>query len=112
MRTWQQRILGARLYVFTLAALTALSVWTARLSAATASVNLSTTHQTIRGFGGASVWMGLMTNAEMDLLFGSGPGTIGLRILRIRIAPDKNWRDVLENARKENARSAIVMCRP
>ncbi len=112
MRTWRQRTLGARLYVFIIAALTALSVWTAHLSAATASVNLSITHQTIRGFGGASVWMGLMTDAEMDLLFGSGPGTVGLSILRIRIAPDNNWTTELENARKARARGAIVMATP
>src|SRR5215813_13574362 len=112
MRTWQQRISGTRLYVLIVAALAALSVWTDHLSAATASVNLSITNQTIRGFGGASVWLGQMTNAEMDLLFGSGPGTVGLSILRIRIAPDNNWTDELENAKKAKARGGIVMATP
>jgi glucuronoarabinoxylan endo-1,4-beta-xylanase len=112
MHTWQQRILRTRPYVIIIAALTALSVWTAHLSAATASVVLFSTQQTIRGFGGASVWMGQMTNAEMDLLFGSGVGTVGLSILRIRIAPDNNWTDELENARKAEARGGIVMATP
>jgi glucuronoarabinoxylan endo-1,4-beta-xylanase len=112
MRDWQRRIPRTRPYVLIVAALTAFSVWTAHLYAATAMVNLSSTQQTIRGFGGASVWMGLMTNAEMDLLFGSGAGTVGLSILRIRIAPDNNWATELENAKKARARGAIVMATP
>ena len=80
--------------------------------AATANINLSQTNQTLRGFGGASVWLGQLSDANMDTLFGTGPGTIGLSIDRIRIAPDGNWNDELQNAKKAIARGAIVMATP
>src|SRR5262245_35974464 len=80
--------------------------------AAPASVNLGQTHQTVRGFGGASVWLGQLSDAHMNTLFGTGPGTIGLSILRVRIAPDNNWNDELQNARKAIARGAIVIATP
>jgi glucuronoarabinoxylan endo-1,4-beta-xylanase len=80
--------------------------------AATAYVNLGQTHQTLRGFGGASVWLGQLSDAHMNTLFGTGPGTVGLSVLRIRIAPDGNWNDELQNARKAIARGAIVMATP
>jgi len=75
-------------------------------------VDLSGVRQTIRGFGGASAWLGQLTDAEMNTLFGSGPGTVGLSIIRLRIAPDRNWNDELQNARKATARGAIVMATP
>jgi glucuronoarabinoxylan endo-1,4-beta-xylanase len=81
-------------------------------TAAPAAVNLGQIHQTVRGFGGASVWLGQLSDANMNTLFGSGPGTIGLSILRIRIAPDNNWNDELQNAKKAVARGAIVMATP
>src|SRR5258705_2004134 len=83
-----------------------------RAYGATATINLSQTNQTVRGFGGASVWLGQLSDANMDTLFGTGPGTIGLSIDRIRIAPDGNWNDELQNAKKAIARGAIVMATP
>jgi glucuronoarabinoxylan endo-1,4-beta-xylanase len=80
--------------------------------AATATINLSQTNQTLRGFGGASVWLGQLSDAQMNTLFGTGAGTIGLSILRVRIAPDGNWNDELQNARKAVARGAIVFATP
>jgi glucuronoarabinoxylan endo-1,4-beta-xylanase len=80
--------------------------------AATATINLSQTNQTLRGFGGASVWLGQLSDANMNTLFGTGAGTIGLSILRIRIAPDNNWNDELQNAKKAIARGGIVMATP
>ncbi|HEU4387398.1 MAG TPA: glycoside hydrolase family 30 beta sandwich domain-containing protein [Blastocatellia bacterium] len=80
--------------------------------AATATINLSQTNQTLRGFGGASVWLGQLTDANMNTLFGTGPGTIGLTIDRVRIAPDGNWNDELQNAKKVVARGGIVMATP
>src|SRR5262245_38805938 len=98
MQTWLQRIPRARVWAFCIAALTVISIWSAGLSAATASVVLSGTRQTIRGFGGATAWLGQLTEAHMNTLFGTGPGTIGLSILRVRIAPDSNWNDEVSNA--------------
>ena len=80
--------------------------------AATATINLGQTNQTLRGFGGASAWLGQLSDANMDTLFGTGAGTIGLSILRIRIAPDGNWNDELQNAKKTVARGGIVMATP
>jgi glucuronoarabinoxylan endo-1,4-beta-xylanase len=112
MKAWLQSVSRPRIYAFMIAALTIASVFTPGFLAATASVDLSSVRQTIRGFGGASVWLGQMTDAEMNTLFGSGPGTIGLSILRVRIAPDRNWNDELQNARKATARGAIVLATP
>jgi glucuronoarabinoxylan endo-1,4-beta-xylanase len=112
MKAWLQCVSHARICAFMIIALTIASVSTPGLLAATASVDLSGVRQTIRGFGGASVWLGQLTEAEMNILFGSGSGTIGLSILRVRIAPDRNWNDELQNARKAAARGAIVLATP
>src|SRR5678816_1246552 len=58
------------------------------------------------------VWRCQRSDANMDTLFGTGAGTIGLSILRVRIAPDNNWNDELQNAKKAVARGAIVMATP
>jgi glucuronoarabinoxylan endo-1,4-beta-xylanase len=81
-------------------------------TAATASIQLNLTHQTVRGFGGASVWLGQLSDSEMNTLFGSGSGTIGLSILRIRIDPNGQHANELQNALKAKARGAIVMATP
>jgi O-glycosyl hydrolase len=52
-----------------------------------ATVDFTTTYQTIRGFGGASVWLGKMPSAVATALFGSGPNDLNLSILRVRIDP-------------------------
>src|SRR5215510_7720519 len=112
MRAWLQCVTHARICAFVITALTIASVCPPGFMAATASVDLSGVRQTIRGFGGASAWLGQLTDAEMNTLFGSGPGTVGLSIIRLRIAPDRNWNDELQNARKATARGAIVMATP
>src|SRR5262245_31491920 len=112
MRAWLQCVTRARMCAFVITALTIASVCPSGLLAATASVDLSGVRQTIRGSGGASAWLGQLTDAEMNTLFGSGPGTVGLSIIRLRIAPDRNWTDELQNARKATARGAIVMATP
>jgi O-glycosyl hydrolase len=112
MRAWLQCVTHARMCAFVITALTIASVCPPGLLAATASVDLSGVRQTIRGFGGASAWLGQLTDAEMNTLFGSGPGTVGLSIIRLRIAPDRNWNDELQNARKATARGVIVMATP
>lgn len=87
-------------------------------SAVTAAIDTGVVHQKIRGFGGATVFQppGLpasLTSAELDTLFGNGPGQIGFTILRIRVAPDDAWRAVeLAHAQAAIARGAIVMASP
>jgi glucuronoarabinoxylan endo-1,4-beta-xylanase len=53
-----------------------------------------------------------LSAASAARLAGAGPGTIGLNILRIRIAPDGNWNDELQNARKAVARGGVVIATP
>lgn len=48
--------------------------------------------QTIRGFGGANIlqWRPDMTTAQVQKAFGSGPGQIGISILRLRVPYDSS----------------------
>ena len=51
------------------------------------AVSFGTTYQTIRGFGGASVWLGQMPSAVARALFSPTTG-LNLSILRVRIDPE------------------------
>jgi glucuronoarabinoxylan endo-1,4-beta-xylanase len=71
--------------------------------------------QTIRGFGGATVFLGSLSTAEMNKLYGNADTTqLGLTVLRIRIDPggQANWGTELGNAQKAIANGAIVMATP
>jgi glucuronoarabinoxylan endo-1,4-beta-xylanase len=70
--------------VFTIATLFLLAVATA--GAQNAAVNFGTTEQTIRGFGGATAFLGQLTVPQATALFSPTEG-LGLSILRVRIAP-------------------------
>jgi glucuronoarabinoxylan endo-1,4-beta-xylanase len=85
------------------------------LTVGTAGIDLGTTRQIIRGFGGASVWLGALTDAQMNTLYGNdNSDQFGLSILRIRIDPSGSsaWGTELSNAQKAKARGAIVMATP
>jgi len=69
------------------------------------TVDTTILHQVIRGFGGATVWNGALTDADADKLF----TTLGLSICRVRIDPDENWSDDIANAQKAYARGAQVV---
>ena len=73
------------LTLFITAALLQTVSWNAH--AGTATVNISGTKQIIRGFGAAGVWRGALDNSIMNTLF----NTMGLRILRVLIAPNEKW---------------------
>ncbi len=73
-----------------------------------ATINLSSTQQIIKGFGGSSAWHGYLTDADCDKLF----TTLGLSILRVRIDPDGNWDEELANAQKAKERGASVFASP
>jgi glucuronoarabinoxylan endo-1,4-beta-xylanase len=77
-----------------IAALVICLFFTQAAPAATVNIDLNTTHQTIRGFGGMNFprWgHGLQTDAQVDTAFGNGPGQIGLTIMRIDVPPDNNY---------------------
>jgi glucuronoarabinoxylan endo-1,4-beta-xylanase len=79
---------------------------------ATSTINFSTTHQVIDGFGGSSAWSGALSDATMDALYGNQTGQIGLTILRLRIDPHAAWSDEKSNATKAKARGATVFATP
>lgn len=80
------------------------------------TINLSSKHQVIRGFGASSAWCGVLTDNCSDTLYKN----IGLDILRLRIAPNEGWNkgdyrawsDELANAKKIQARGGIVFATP
>ena len=84
--------------------------------AATVNIDLSTTHQTIRGFGGMNFprWIGTLTNAQVDTAFGNSSGQIGLTIMRIDVPYDSNvWSGELSAAQRAvNNHGAIVFASP
>jgi O-glycosyl hydrolase len=83
---------------------------------ATVNIDLNTTHQTIRGFGGMNFprWIGTLTNAQVDTAFGNGSGQIGLTIMRIDVPYDSNnWSGELSAAQRAiNNHGAIVLASP
>ena len=60
------------------------------LHAQTATVDLGTTYQTIRGFGGINhpEWAGDLTAAQRTTAFGNGDGQLGMTVLRIFVNDD------------------------
>lgn len=80
------------------------------ITGAMTTVDFGTVHQTIRGFGGADAWMPVMPSAEVNALFGTSTGQIGLSILRMRIDPvsSTNWSTELTNAQDAIAAGSNV----
>lgn len=92
---------------------------TVAAEAGTATINLNAEKQTIRGFGGMNFprWGRGLTDAQVDAVFGNGPGQIGLTIMRIDVPPDNNggtkWSLALSNAQRAiNNHGAIVIASP
>jgi glucuronoarabinoxylan endo-1,4-beta-xylanase len=54
---------------------------------ATTAVDFGTTYQTIRGFGGSEAWSSQMPQSQINSLYGTAAGDLGLTIMRLRIAP-------------------------
>ena len=77
-------------------------------AASSVTVNLTSTEQLIRGFGGSSAWSGALSSQTMDALYTDA----GFSILRLRIDPTQAWSDELSNAQLASARGAIVFATP
>ena len=75
---------------------------------AAATIDFANTHQTIRGFGGADAWIGLGSSAEVNALFGTGNGQIGLSILRMRIDPSSTTAGAQWDPEVNSAKAAIA----
>jgi O-glycosyl hydrolase len=85
-------------------------------SAQSVTVDLNTTYQTIRGFGGMThrVWTGYDLNAsDRNLAFGNGPGQIGMTVLRIWVSDQESqWALEVPTAKDVIARGGIVFATP
>jgi glucuronoarabinoxylan endo-1,4-beta-xylanase len=98
---------------------------TIKPSATAAAVNFSAPQQTIRGFGGSAAWYyTAMADDRLNVLFGTSlPDSLGLSILRLRIAPadwnaatrtadTRQWSAELVNGTGAQARGALVFASP
>ena len=91
----------------------------------TAAVDFGIAKQTIRGFGGAAAWYySRMSDDRLNVLFGTSvPDSLGLDILRLRIAPatwnassqtadTTQWTAELANGAAVQARGGLVFASP
>jgi len=80
-----------------------------------AVIALDTTHQRIRGFGGANIlpWRPDMTDSEIETAFGIEDGQLGLSILRLMIDPViNNWNLNLHTARMARDMGVLIFASP
>lgn len=85
------------------------------LKAQNAIVYLDSAAQTIRGFGGANIvgWRPDLNDEDIEKVFGTEEGQLGLSILRIRIPPDKDqWSNNLPTARKAYQMGIKIIASP
>lgn len=98
------------LFLFTLCALASLAT-----KAQTATVNLNSERQVIRGFGGMNhpIWIGDLTEEQRNVAFGNGPNQLGFTIVRIFVSENKdNWYREVETAKKAIEMGGIVFASP
>lgn len=80
------------------------------------TINGAVLHQKMDGFGAGAVFLdaGLdpLTDSQMDSLYGTGPGEIGLSIIRLRIDPNGNWADAIADGQKAHQRGAKILATP
>ncbi|PRY96630.1 O-glycosyl hydrolase [Marinilabilia salmonicolor] len=72
-------------------------------------------HQTITGFGGANMIWGTdyLTEAEMDLAFGTDEEQLGLSIYRVRLSSNRSdWAALVNSVKMANDRGAKVLASP
>lgn len=85
------------------------------LAASDVTVNLSSTKQVIRGFGGMNhpIWAGDLTESQRVTAFGNNENQLGFSILRIHVDENKNnWSKELATAKSAIAHGAIVFASP
>jgi O-glycosyl hydrolase len=95
--------------------LVAASLISAGAMAQTATVNLNTERQLIKGFGGMNhpLWIGDLTAAQRETAFGNGPGQLGMTIVRIFISDNPTqWQREVATAKRAQEMGAIVFASP
>jgi len=82
---------------------------------AASAIDMSTTHQTITGFGGMNFprWIADLTTAQANAAFGNGTGQIGLSLLRISCSSTQSdWSKELPTAKIAAGLGANVFATP
>jgi glucuronoarabinoxylan endo-1,4-beta-xylanase len=82
---------------------------------ASATVNLDSVHQCIRGFGAANIllWRPDMTASEIQRAFGTGEGQLGFTILRLMLEADKSrWCLYVPTAKKAHDMGVTIIAAP
>src|SRR5581483_2422226 len=79
-----------------------------------APINFATIYQTIRGYGTSTAWQPVLNSTQANNLFGTGPGQVGLTILRSRIDPSSttggsNWATERANAQQAQTINSQVI---
>jgi glucuronoarabinoxylan endo-1,4-beta-xylanase len=94
----------------------AIFLTTTMAAAVNVTVNLSSTKQMLRGFGGMNYpsWQGGdLTAPQRETAFGNGNGQLGFSILRIHVDDNSsNWFKEVETAKSAISHGAIVFATP
>ena len=83
--------------------------------AQTIAIDPAATYQVVRGFGGhnGAGWIADLTPAQVDTAFGTGPGQIGLTVMRMRIDPSSAaWPTQLPTAQLAKAKGVTLFATP
>ena len=98
-----------------LAALIAMLVAFTDVFAVPVTVNLSAEKQMVRGFGGMNhpAWIGDLTAAQRETVFGNEPNQLGFTVLRIFVNENSNdWQKDLPTAKWASDRGILVFASP
>ncbi|KAB8139702.1 cellulose-binding protein [Chloroflexia bacterium SDU3-3] len=79
------------------------------------TIDLNSTKQSIRGFGGMNhpLWISDLTDSQRTTAFGNGDGQMGLSILRIHVDENSsNWSRELATAKRAGELGATVFASP
>ena len=85
------------------------------LMAQTATINLSSEKQLIKGFGGMNhpEWAGDLSASERETAFSNGKNQLGLSILRIFISDNRNdWSRAVATAKAAQAKGLLILASP
>ena len=98
------------LFFLIIAFLASASLW-----AQTASINLNSEKQVIKGFGGINhtIWYSDLNASERNLCFGNGEGQLGLSVLRIYVSENRSdWARVLPTAQRAAELGVTIFASP
>jgi len=98
-----------------LTALIAMLIAFTEVFAVPVTVNLSAEKQMVRGFGGMNhpAWIGDLTAAQRETVFGNEPNQLGFTVLRIFVNENSNdWQKDLPTAKYASDRGILVFASP